>query len=219
MPLLFDTQAEIDDAVDAYSNYIERFVKGDAFGLQIAESMRSDVYTNWRPGMPFRYADTARGKVLAMRMDATTWGVSPTESALVTNGMWIGDSNGTVTSPENLVGNSRPDMGGGGAPPGAIVPPSIDGETAVNSGAFAWNVDVHIMTQLVTPVYGNDGVVPTLPTDTTHNAYWTSTCFVEGIVVQAGDVLATSTNGSIPLDYKGSLLTATATIVTADLFA
>lgn len=219
MPLLFDNQAEIDSAVNAYSNYIERFVKGDAFGLQIAESMRSDVYTNWRPGMPFRYADTARNKLLAMRMDATTWGVSPTESAFATNGIWIGESNGTVTLPENLVGNSRPDMGGGGAPPGAIIPPSVGGETGVDSGTFAWIVDVHIMTQLITPEYGNDNVVPSLPTDTTYNAYRTTTCYVAGLVVQAGDVLATSTNGSIPLDYKGSLLTDTATIVTADLFA
>lgn len=110
VPLLLNTQAEIDSTVAVYENYITRFVKGDAYGIQIAESLRPDIVSGWAPNMPFRYYDAANNRLIALRMDATTWGVSNEESSLVTNGMWIGYSNGTVTILENLVGNSRPDM-------------------------------------------------------------------------------------------------------------
>ena len=42
MPFLFDTKAEIDAAVGAYSDYLTRLVKGDAFGIQIAEGLREE---------------------------------------------------------------------------------------------------------------------------------------------------------------------------------
>lgn len=219
VPLLFASRAEIDAAVTNYENYIVRFVKGDVFGIQLAETMREEVATGWFPGMPFRYSDPGKDKVLALRMDATSWGVSPTESAFVTNGIWIGFSNGTVTIPDNLVGNSQPDMGTGGAPPTPIVPPSINGETDVDSGSFAWNVDVFISTSLGMVAYGNDGVLPPPPSDVDVQINQTLTVFVEGLIVGAGEILSTGTGGSIPLDLAGSLIVADATIVNSDLFS
>ena len=219
VPLLFASRAEVDSAVADYENYITRFVKGDAFGIQVSEAMREEVATSWFPGMPFRYSDPSKGKVLALRMDATSWGVSSTESAFVTNGIWIGFSDGTVTIPSNLVGNSRPNMGGGGAPPTPIVPPSIDDESGVDSGSFAWNVDVFMSTSIGMVAYGNDGVLPPPPSDLDVQTHQALTVFVEGLIVGAGEILSTGAGGSIPLDLAGSLIVANATVVDSDLFS
>lgn len=225
VPLLFNTQAEIDSTVATYENYIVRFVKGDTYGIQIAESLRSDIVSGWAPNMPFRYYDAANNRLIALRMDATTWGVSREESSLVTNGMWIGYSNGTVTIPENLVGNSQPDMtippGQGGTPtsPTAVVPPSVDNETAVDSGNLAWivNVEINLSTQMV--AFGNDGVVPILPSDLNVSTSFSFACYVDGIIVAPGDLLATESNGSIPLNAGGQLVVVGATIIDANLFS
>lgn len=219
VPLLFDDEGDISNAVDNYSNYIERLVKGDAFGLQVGEALRTDVASTWAPGTPFRYSDPSKGKIIAMRMDATAWGVSQEESAFVTNGLWIGTSNGTITIPDNLVGNSLPDMGSGGTPPTPIVPPSVDNETDVDSGSFSWNVDVFFGTSIEMVAWGNDGVVPILPSDLDYNIHQTMTCFVAGLIVGPGDILATDGDGSIPLDANGSLIVADATVVNPDLFS
>ena len=219
VPLLFELESEVNTAVEAYSNYLERFVKGDAFGLQLSEAMRGDVVTNWRPGMPFRYYDPQKDKTLAFRMDATSWGVGQGESAFITNGIWIGDSNGNITIPENLVGNSLPDMGSGGTPPVPPTPPGIENETSVDSGSFSWVIDVFFSLSAEMTAFGNDGVVPVLPSDLDYNVYSTMTCFVSGLVASPGDILATGSNGSIPLDLAGSLVTADAVLVTPDLFA
>jgi hypothetical protein len=189
------------------------------FGLQVAEAMRAEVATGWFPGMPFRYSDPKKGKVIALRMDATSWGVSPTESAFVCNGVWVGVSDGTVTSPSNVLGNSKPDMGSGVVPPPAVVPPSIDGETNVDSGAFSWVVDVFLSTSVGLNAYGNDGVLPPAPSDVTAQGNQTFTAFVEGLIVEAGDVIATDSGGSIPVDLAGSLIVADATVIDSDLFA
>ena len=213
VPLLFDTQQEIDDTVNAYSNYLERFVKGDAFGLQIGEALREQIATNWHPGMPFRYYDAKKGRTMAMRMDATNWGVDGEGSALVTNGIWIGESDGTVTVNRNLVGDSRPD----GTPPAASPgEPTISGENFVDSGSYAFDVDVHMMLQdLVT------WIEPARSADTSYDAqvYETLTVWCAGLIVEAGDVASVNPDGSIPLDLNGSLVIADATVVDADVFA
>jgi hypothetical protein len=219
VPLLFANQSEIDSTVVAYSNYLERFIKGDSFGLQIAEGLRSDVSTGWRPGMPFRYYDPSKDKVLAMRMDATAWGVGTDESAFVTNGVWLGTSNGSVTLPRNLRGDSRPDMGSGGGPATDVVPPAIDDETFVDSGAFAWKVDVHFGTAANAVTFGNDGVIPSLPASYSETPQLMTGIMVTGVVVGPGDLLETENNGRVPLEDNGNLITVDATIVTEDLFA
>lgn len=216
VPLLFTSAAQISAAVAAYSNHLERFIKGDAFGLQIAEAMREEICTNWYPGMPFRYYDSRKNKLLAMRMDSTAWGVDGEGSALVTNGIWIGYSNGTVTVPSNLVGDSRPDMGGGGTPPvGPGAPPSVGGETAVDNGAFAFDVDVFF--GLDAPVDVIEAIIPA-PASEEISLEQAFTCFVGGLVVTAGDLLATDSSGGIHQDYLGSLVTVNATIVQANIF-
>lgn len=216
VPLLFDTESEIDAAVAAYSGHLERFVKGDAFGLQIGEALREEIASGWFPGMPFRYYDSKKGRLMAMRMDSTNWGLDQEGSALVTNGIWIGNSNGTVSIPSNLSGNSRPDMGGGGAPPSTPgAPPSVGGETFVDSGSFAFDVNVY---------FALDGSAltfePTVPSASSYdsNVHGTFTCFAGGLVVTAGDLLNVKPGGGIPVDYNGSLVTTGATVVQANIF-
>ena len=111
VPLLSDDEDTINQWVADYSNYLTRFVKGGLYGLQIGESMRSEIVTGWHPGRPFRYVDSKNNRISALRMDACTWGVTPEEAIVVTNGVWNGFSTGTLTLGENLVGNSIPDMG------------------------------------------------------------------------------------------------------------
>ena len=219
VPLLFNSPSQISAAVSSYENYLSRFVKGDVFGLQIAEPMRTEVVDNWRPGMPFRYSDPGQGKVIAMRMDATSWGVSRTESVFVTNGVWIGFSDGVVSIPSNVMGDSRPDMGSGTQPPSAIVPPSVDDETSVDSGAFTFEVDVSISLSSLVITYGNDGVLPPPYSGDSVDVYKTFVVYVSGLVVAPGDLVSTGPGGSIPVDAAGSLVVANATVIVDDLFA
>lgn len=219
VPLLFDDADSSNTVLESYSNYVERFIKGDALGLQIGEGMREDVVSNWRPGMPFRYYDISKNRVVAMRMNATVWGVSLDQSAFVTSGVWIGTSNGTVTIPSNLIGNSLPDMGSGAQPPEPVVPPSIDNETNVDGGSFAWTIDVHLALSVDAMTFGSNGIVPILPSSTTRDVYCTTICFVSGAIVGPGDLLTTGTDGSIPVENAGSLISVGATVVDADLFS
>lgn len=221
VPLLFDDQADIDQTVNAYANYIERFTKGDVLGIQIGESLRSDVVTNWRPGQSFRYVDTSKNKIFALRMDATAWGVSLNEASFVTNGIWIGISNGTASIPANLVGNSLPDMGSGTTPPPSTTLPSVDNETSVDSGSFVWNVNVYMNLSGSIEASGDDGVVPVTPSpsELIYDANSTTVCFVSGLIVGPGDLLLTGSNGTIPIESGGSLVVVDATIIDADLFS
>ena len=212
IPLLYANQADIDNAVNNYSNYIERFVKGDAFGMQIGEALREDIATDWHPGMPFRYSDPIKGRTFAMRMDATAWGVDGQGSALVTNGIWIGLSNGTVTVDRNLVGDSRPT----GTPPApSVSAPTITGETVVDSGSYIFEVNVHMMLQNLAT-----WIEPAISADASYTAqiHEALTVWCSGLIVEAGDVASVNSDGSIPLDYNGSLIVANATVIDADVF-
>jgi hypothetical protein len=230
MPILYTSDAAIDAAVSNYSSYLVRFVKGDAFGLQIGEGLREDVAQNWYPGMPFRYYDPKKNKVLAMRMDATSWGVTKDESAFVTNGIWCGKSNGTVTLPQNILGASTVADGGSIDPlttapngptspaPPVVVPPVVENETDVDNGAFSWVVKVDLMLKSTVEAINDDGVQPPPPASEVGQHFQAMVAYCQGMVVQAGGLLSPSSNGGVPLENGGTLITAGATVVTADLF-
>lgn len=231
VPILYENQTQIQSAVDTYTNYLTRFVKGDAFGLQIAEGLREDVAENWYPGMPFRYYDPKKGKVLAMRMDATTWGVTGTESAFVTNGIWVGKSNGTVTLPQNVVGASTVTDGGSIDPlttapngpsapaPAPVVPPVIDNETNVDGGTYAWVVKVNLSFSASAQAHNDNGVQPPSIGDQYVQHYQTMVAYCQGMVVATGGLLSPTASGGVPVENGNSLITDGATVVTADLFA
>lgn len=219
VPLLFESESEIASAVGVYSNYLERFVKGDSFGLQIGEALRGDVVSGWRPGMTFRYYDPSKDRLLAMRMDATAWGVSVDESGFVTNGVWIGESNGSVVIPNNLRGNSTPNLDGPATPAPPTNLPSVDDETSVDSGSFAWDVNVFFSTGAQMRAFGNDGIVPVLPEIFTSEVQSMLGIYVSGTIVGPGGLLETENNGSVPLSELGNLVTVDAVIIDEDIFS
>jgi hypothetical protein len=220
VPLLFNTSAEINAAVGKYENYITRFVKGDAFGQQISEALRKDIADAWVPGVPFRYYDVGNDELLGMRADATVWGVDQDGAAVVMNGIWTGKSNGTLTLPENLIGNSAPNLGGGGpTPPPAVVPPSVDTETDVNDGAYAFVINVEWEQVSTMEAYGADGVLDAMPADLDYHHNLAFLCTCAGLIVEPGSLLNGDGNGGIPIEYQGNLLVASATVVDEDLFA
>jgi len=230
MPLLYDTTEEVETAVSTYSDYVVRFVKGDSFGLQIGEGLREDVAQNWFPGMPFRYYDPKKNKVLAMRMDATSWGVTKDESAFVTNGIWCGKSNGTVTLPQNVLGASTVADGGSIDPlttapngsttpaPPVVVPPVIDNETEVDNGTFAWVIKVDLMLKSTVEALNDNGVQPPQPGPEVVQHFQAMTAYCQGFIAQPGGLLSADATGGIPLEGSGTLITTGTTIVTADLF-
>ena len=91
VPFLLATQDDVDQAVKDYKEFLHRSTLGDEYGLQIGEALRSDIVTNWRPGMPFRYWDnrpgTADDTLMAMRMDACVWGLDGDGAEVVMNGI------------------------------------------------------------------------------------------------------------------------------------
>lgn len=222
VPVLFTNETQITNVVDTYSQYLTFFVKGDAFGMQITETLRDDIINNWRPGMPFRYYDPKKGKIIAMRMDACSWGIDSEQSIVTTNGIYLGISDGTISIPRNLVGDSRPDMGSGTLPPAASDgPPSVGGETIVDQGSYGWVVNVNIGVSAVKSFYGEDGILPISPSG--ENLQFTvhpyTTVWCDGIIVAPGDLLDTNGNGGIPLEYGGNLVVSGATVINADVFA
>jgi hypothetical protein len=234
LPLLYETQAEIDAALGVYTNYLERFIKGDSFGLQITEGLREDIGQNWYPGMPFRFYDPKEGKVLAMRMDAVQWGVTPEESALVTNGIWIGYSNGSITIPDNVLGNSTVDISVAGTdptttnpngsttgpvnPPGTVNNPSVTNETSVDSGSYAFVVQVHLSAQSSLFTYSQNGAREIWDEDGEAPISTTLVVYCQGLEATTGSLLSPDGDGTIPFEYNGSLVTAGGTVVDPDLF-
>lgn len=221
VPVLFEDEQDITDVVDTYSQYLTFFIKGDAFGLQISEVLRDDIVANWRPGMPFRYYDPKKGKIIAMRMDATTWGVDGEQALVSTNGLFLGISNGTLTIPRNLKGDSRPDMGSGTLPPAPSTSvPVVSGETSIDQGNYAWVVEINVAASCVKSFWGEDGVVAQLPTgeDLKFNVRPYVTVWCSGLVVAANGLLDTNAHGGIPLEYNGNLVVTGATVIDGDVF-
>ena len=222
VPLLFDTESEVETTLERYSEYIVKFVKGDIYGVQVGENLRDEVLQNWKPNMSFRYHDPRDGTLLALKMDQTAWSVSREESAFVTSGIWEGTSNGTVTIPENVVGNSLPDMDGGGnvTPPPAPIPPSVDGETSINAGMIEIVVDVDLYFSPFFYADGYDGVLPPPPGPEQVTVLSAFTAYISGLVATEGSVLAADPNGNIPLESgQGQLIVVGGTVVTPSLFA
>ena len=222
VPLLSSSSSTVQGWVADYSNYLVRFTKGGLYGLQIGESMRSEIVTGWYPGRPFRYADNKNNRIAAMRMDACAWGVTQEEAIVVMNGVWNGFSIGTLVLGDNLTGNSSPDMsatpGAPTPPPGASAPPSIANDVVGQS--FSFNVDINLQLDSHVFIYGDSPVRTPNPTDLTARVDLTIIPHVGGIVVEPGGIVETTGTGAIPFETNdGLIVTTTAVVVTDDLFA
>jgi hypothetical protein len=212
------TDQQVIETVEAFSKYTNFFVKGQKYGLRIAEPLRPEIASNWYPGVPFRYYDTQNDRLIAFRADAAVWAVTPEESAMVCDGMFQGFSSGTVSVGDNLSGNSRPDMGSGTTPPTTPSgPPSVENDLVGQSYAFRVKVDLYLNTSITT--FFASGIGPTEADDTDVKVEQSLATYCTGFIVAPGGLLATEGNGSIPIDYKGSIVSSNATIINRDLFA
>lgn len=223
VPVLYEDAEQVEAFVSNYAQILSFFIKGDALGLQVGESLRKEIADNWKPGCPFRYCDPYKNRISAMRMDATSWSVDSSQSVLVTSGLWLGFSDGVLSIPSNIQGNSTPGMGGSPTPPpGAGPPPSVDDENNVSPGAQGWDVDIHIYTDTPVLTYGNqDGVLPPIPTgdDVEVTQKQTMMCYVRGLMTESGGLGSATGGGGIPLALNGNLILSSAVVVDGDLFA
>lgn len=215
-PFLSEDENEINGWLNDYVEYAKRFVQGDLYGLQIAESLRSGIVDGWYPGMPFYYADLANNTISAMRMDACTWGATPEEALVVTNGIWLGFVNGTLSLGNNLVGNSRPDLDGNSPNPPS--PPDDDPDVNDPEPRNDLRFRVDLNTALEVSVTQQGPFEPN-PTDFDALQELALVPYMLGFTVATGGLLETDGTGGIPVEYNGSLVTENATVLNGDLFA
>lgn len=224
-PLLQETEAERNEALGKYSVYVLRSVKGDSLGLSVTEMLRDEIIDSWAPNTAFRFADTDADKIIALRMDSTSWTAGEGVAVLSTNALWMGESNGSLVAPENLTGNATPVFPPPGSgpgtpipPPNTEVPPSIENESVVDQGSTGFTVDIYWTAASTVFPLGNDGVVGATSANEELLAPATIVCYCSGSVVESGDLISTVFNGSVPLSFAGNLMVEDATFVIVDLF-
>ena len=239
MPVpLYQEAGDVAATVSEYSKYLKRFMLGDFYGTTIQEGVRIEVYQNWTPNMPFRYVDPFNDKISAMRMDATTWTVDNSGSVFSTNGIWIGDSNGSLGISPNVQGvenaptpgfadttglpypaQNVSGTGGGGAGSTLTRNVVIQNETYIDFGDYVETFEVFVgkTIEMDLTIQGV-GQVISFPVNNILNNI-TEVMYVRGEVVTAGDTIDATNNGGIPAAQGDTLLTDDFTIVTEDLFA
>jgi len=120
------TQSEARSMAVAYASNMRWALEGDAAGIRIAETMRSEIF-NYFPGMPFSFYDPTEGVLIKLRMNACSWGVNDKSGLFSTDGIFIGKSNADVTLGNNTTG--------------VFVAPSIDNTTETNIDTGRGGVD------------------------------------------------------------------------------
>lgn len=209
VPLLGSTEEEVDALSSNYSDFLKKSLLGDFYGLQIGEAMRDEVVDGWRPGMPFRYVDTSENnRVYAMRMDAVSWGITQQESVFATNGIWIGESDGTYSAGSNILGTQE-----------AVSPEAIVGENFVSTGSYETEIDIELqVSSSLTPFVDGIVFVPVDEGFQDTETKTTLTVWVLGYVVEPGSLASLDVNAGMPASNGGDLLLEGAVIVEEDLF-
>lgn len=219
VPLLLTTSAEIEAAVEHYGDYLTRFVKGDTRGLQIAEFLTEDISDNWTPNAAFRYYDPKADELMALRMDATTWGVDQSGCVLVTSAIWVYDLLGTVTIPSNIEGDSTPVIDGdepadGGGDGGDIV---VE-EDGITNASFVFNVNLNFYVEVDFTPTGDTGIRTPPPQPETIRMQQTFVTWCSGVLSQPGALVTLDQDGSVPLSASGNIIVDDSLVVTLDLF-
>jgi len=199
-------------AADNLLYYIRALKEGDARGLRITEALRSDIITDWRPGMPFRYVDVEKDKILALRMNACAWAMDPDESLVSIDGLYVGESNGTLSEGSNIEGEDGL----------TVVYPEIDNETSVlPPRPLFQTIKVNLQLQALMKPGGKDGNLGVVqPAGTQYiDMFTTFVCYVSGGLYEPGSLIAAGAGGSVPLTNGNTLLSSTPVPVDANLFA
>ncbi|MFZ9995643.1 MAG: hypothetical protein ACO3GU_02265 [Pelagibacteraceae bacterium] len=95
------TENEAREVAESYATYYRDLLEGDSAGIRVAEAMRPEIF-NYYPGMPFTFYDRTAQKVIKLRMNASAWGITAQDAIVTTDGLFIGESDGTVTIGSNV---------------------------------------------------------------------------------------------------------------------
>lgn len=95
------TENEARETAVKYAKYLRDLIEGDSAGIRVSEAMRPEIF-NYYPGMPFVFYDRTVEKVIRLRMNASGWAVSNTDAIMSTDGLFVGESNGTVNIGSNV---------------------------------------------------------------------------------------------------------------------
>lgn len=207
----FPIQGDISTVIyyaNKYLSYYRRFLEGDNAGVRVVESLRADIIGGWFPSMPFRFYDPRHGKNLALRMNACSWGLTQTEAVVSTDGIYIGSSNGQISTAYNSSN--------------ILVPVTVN-ETAVNPiEGLTEVIQVNLLIS-VTRTNGNgdsETGIYALP-DANNEVLVESTIvvYVNGGIYKPGSLLAAGQNNGVPIANGSTLVVTGAVAIDADLFS
>lgn len=235
VPVLLETRAEIDEAVELYSDYLVKFTKGDSRGLSIAMALSEEVADAWAPNTPFRYYDPGSDTLMAMRMDSTTWGVDKNGCLFSTAAIWVNDLIGNVNVPNNLAGASTPVINGDqpiddqndfvavtddqGNVIGYEQPTATVSNEQITNSEMAWNVIIEIDLDLRPKATGENGIRTPPPEPEDVAIENTLVIWCTGKIVEPGALIELETNGAIPATAYGNPVVDALLVVNDDLFA
>ena len=208
------------DLANSYANSLARFIVGDARGFQLGEALRKDIAEEWTPNTGFAYYDDKHGRLLLMKMDATSWAVDVNGSAVVTNALFASILSGTVPDPHNLVGDIAPDM-----QDGTVTPPPIDPQPPIVVDPvpvedIILDIDYGLTLECLVDMPNGDGLISTPDGyDSDLNVFRTQAYSVRGLLVQPGALVGGGPSGSMPIDWDGILITQDNLVIDADLFS
>ena len=230
VPFLTNDRSEIQALKGAYELYISRWVEGDSRGLQIGEALRRGICRNWTPNTPMAYGDPVSDEAFLYRMDAATWAITSDGSAVAFSAIWIDDLAESITIPDNVEGNTAPNMDPNTPPPESETPPDgtptdpqpepgLDGPATPINRVYRWSVDVPIYLAANIEFAGGDGVRPIFSGKEDFEVRETMIAWCGGSITEPGALVDVSGGGTVLLTDRGSMVTDESKTVVADLFA
>lgn len=202
IPLILDNREEVLEAVSRYGAALKSFTMGEALGLAIGETMRSEIMTNWQPMAGFRYLDSFSGATMAMRADACTWGVNQQEAAVTISGLWIGNE-------VELIDSSF------------LLSADVASTTSIlDQGDYVEQIDTFLnLGSGISGATDSSGLTTPVTASPVFGNALTPVIAVEGMIVANGGTVTLDGSGGIPAEYQGQVLLDDAVVADEDLFS
>lgn len=190
---LIGTKAEIEAAMNLYSESLKSFILGEVLGLTIGEALTDEILSGWKPMAGFRFTDALKNQTMAMRCDATTWSVNQNEAVCVMNGLWIGNEVVTTGGQQARI---------------------------LDQGNYTQQLDFHLnLGKSLSPASDRSGLITPIIQDKQCNLNYTKVIALEGTIVANGGTLTLGPDGHIPADLRGQILIDDVTIIDSDVFS
>lgn len=157
--------------------------------------------------MPFRFYDPRYGKIIALRMNSCSWAMSQNEAIVSTDGIFVGISNGEISSFVNSENQTVP---------------SITEETSVvsiESISEVIEVNISLAATQVNGAGGSEtGVFIKPDPETVSESNITLVAYVSGGIFDGNTLLAADSNGGVPIANGSTLMTTSSIPIIPDLF-